>query len=347
MCLCSVAQDVTLTFTGRDENNRYLQLNRIVVNNLTKGWQENILWPDTTMTVQNVKANKNNTENCGLEMSQNYPNPFSGTTEVNLSVEETGNVTIEIADLNGRVLTTMSQNLQSGIHQFRVSVANTGTYIMSAIKNGGVSSVKMICNGSGNADRIEYQGIVGAVKTQNFASQHTYNTISLGDLMEYVGYANINGAEVEIREIAMAEGVSQTIILQQGAVRSKKGEIALEDDFRVALSLSPFSLNQFEDGYSFKIGDKTASTPAELQAIYRELGSTEMYVRIATKRHKTDEDITDGEEDENANVHTFDQGIQLCQLAAALNIPINPEIMCAYTYMDMDKQQAPRFEEYP
>ena len=40
-------------------------------------------------------------------------------------------------------------------------------------------------------------------------------------------------------------------------------------------------------------------------------------------------------------------GIQLCQIAAALNIPINPEIMCAYTYMDMDKQQAARFEEYP
>ena len=95
MCLCTVAQDVTLTFTGRDENNNYLQLNRVVATNFTKGWQENILWPDTTLMVQNVTANKNNTENCGLEMSQNYPNPFSGTTEVNLSVEEAGNVTIE------------------------------------------------------------------------------------------------------------------------------------------------------------------------------------------------------------------------------------------------------------
>ncbi len=84
-----------------------------------------------------------------------------------------------------------------------------------------------------------------------------------------------------------------------------------------------------------------------MQKIYRELGSTEMYVRIATKRHIISEDITDGEKDENANVHTFDQGIELCKIAAALNIPINPEIMCAYTYMDMDKQQAPRFHEYP
>lgn len=118
-------------------------------------------------------------------------------------------------------------------------------------------------------------------------------------------------------------------------------------DFRVALSLSPFSLPQFEKGYSFNIGGRTASTPEELQSIYSELGSTEMFVRIATKRHVTAEDVTDGKPDSNANVHTFDQGIQLCKIAAALNIPINPEIMCAYTYMDMDQQQAPRFNEYP
>ncbi|MBO4370449.1 MAG: glycosyl hydrolase 53 family protein, partial [Paludibacteraceae bacterium] len=91
----------------------------------------------------------------------------------------------------------------------------------------------------------------------------------------------------------------------------------------------------------------TATTPEELQEIYRDLGSTEMYVRIATKRHVTADNLVDGKEDENANVHTFDQGIRLCRIAAALDMPINPEIMCAYTYMDMDRQQAPRFEEYP
>ena len=124
-------------------------------------------------------------------------------------------------------------------------------------------------------------------------------------------------------------------------------EVTPPADFRVALSLSPFSLRQFDQGYSFRIGEKTATTPEQLQAIYRDLGSTEMFVRIATKRHETAEDTTDGKPDSNANFHTFDQGIQLCQIAASLGIPINPEIMCAFTYMDMEQQQAPRFEEYP
>ena len=72
-----------------------------------------------------------------------------------------------------------------------------------------------------------------------------------------------------------------------------------------------------------------------------------MNVRIATKRHVTEKDITYGEPDSNPTVHTFDQAIELCKIAAKFNIPINPEVMCPYTYMDMEKEQAPNFEEYP
>ncbi|MBR0078529.1 MAG: hypothetical protein IJP72_09055, partial [Bacteroidales bacterium] len=48
------AQTVTLTFTGKDANNQYVQLNRVAITNLTKGWQETIYWPDTTLTMQNT-----------------------------------------------------------------------------------------------------------------------------------------------------------------------------------------------------------------------------------------------------------------------------------------------------
>lgn len=57
--------------------------------------------------------------------------------------------------------------------------------------------------------------------------------------------------------------------------------------------------------------------------------------------------MLNGEEDSNANYHTLEQGLELAQMAAKLKIPLNPELMLAYTYMDMDRQQAPNFEEYP
>jgi len=123
--------------------------------------------------------------------------------------------------------------------------------------------------------------------------------------------------------------------------------VKTNENFRMALSVSPFTSKSISEGYTYEYNGKQITTVEELEKLYFEKGATEMYVRIATKRHVTKDDITDGEVDTNANVHTFDQAIELCKIAAKLNIPINPEVMCAYTYMDMEKQQAPKFDEYP
>ena len=48
----SFAQTVTLTFTGRHAANQYVQLERVVITNLTKGWCETLVWPDTVLTMQ-------------------------------------------------------------------------------------------------------------------------------------------------------------------------------------------------------------------------------------------------------------------------------------------------------
>lgn len=118
-----------------------------------------------------------------------------------------------------------------------------------------------------------------------------------------------------------------------------------DEPFRVALSLSPFSLEQFKQGYTFQVDGETASTPQELQKIYCDRGATEMFVRIATKRFDAVRD--DMSEEEPDNNSTLEHSLALCRIAAELGVPINPEIMCAYTYMDMSTQQAPNFEEYP
>ena len=341
VCFCAMAQ--TVTFTGRDAEGRYVKLDRVIVTNLTTGWQTTLFWPDTTLKMENINQGALLSEKSALTLSQNNPNPFNGSTEVELTTANTGVVTLVIADMNGRVVETMSTaSLQAGTYQFRITLEHNGIYVMSAQQNGLSSSIKMVCNEGGGGNRVEYKS--GHAETRQGTSHARTN-----DQIEFTGYAILDDVEVKTTPIRENVSKSQTITFPFARVykRTKAVSEKKSDEFRVALSLSPFSLNQFEKGYSFEIGDRTASTPEELQQIYRELGSTEMYVRIATKRHVTAEDVTDGEPDENANVHTFDQGIRLCQIAAELNIPINPEIMCAYTYMDMDKQQAPRFDEYP
>lgn len=147
------------------------------------------------------------------------------------------------------------------------------------------------------------------------------------------------------------------ILILAGVIFAEKQLVYLEPsqndiaeydgDFRMALSVSPFSGDAFSDNYKYQAGDITATNREELEQLYIADGATEMYTRIATKRYTTNDNLVNGEEDYNANFHTLEQGLELCEMAAKLDIPINPEIMCAYTYMDMDKQQAPNFEEYP
>ena len=100
------AQTVTLTFTGRDANNQREALDRVVIYNHTTGWSETLLWPDTVLTMQAGTGISEIVANGGFGLSQNNPNPFTGTTAVNLTVADAGTVTMEIADVFGRMVET-------------------------------------------------------------------------------------------------------------------------------------------------------------------------------------------------------------------------------------------------
>ena len=260
----------------------------------------------------------------GLYLPQNNPNPFDGTTNVYLAVVDDAEVSVVVADVFGSIEAQYVGSLEPGVHRLRLTLRTKGTHVLGVHQNGKGRSIVLLCNAGGAFNRLENTEFVEPIDLELF--QQLLNEDKDEEFEAY------------------------------GAVQTAKHASAVAaGDFRVALSLSPFTLNQFDAGYTFKVGDKTATTPAELQQIYQSLGSTEMYVRLATKRHKTYkadgtlDNTTDGKADENANVHTFDQVMNTCRIAASLNIPINPEVMCAYIYMDMDGTQAPRFykADYP
>ena len=260
----------------------------------------------------------------GLYLPQNKPNPFNGSTDIYLAVVDKAEVSLVAADVYGHIEAQYRVALEPGVHRFRITLRGKGTHVLGVHQNGKGRSIVLLCNEGGATNRIDYCEFVESI-----------------DLALY--------------EQLLDDDKDEDFVAY-GAVKSAiHSNAAYAGGFRVALSLSPFTLNQFDAGYTFQVGNKTATTPAQLQQIYKDLGSTEMYVRLATKRHKTYkpdgslDNTTDGKPDENANVHTFDQVMQTCRVAASLNIPINPEVMCAYIYMDMDGTQAPRFykTDYP
>ena len=102
-----MAQTVTLKFTARDTNNQYVQLDRVCITNLTRGWQETIYWPDTILNMQNGTGVENIIDDKVFVLSQNSPNPFDGVTEVLLTTTEFGSTLLTISDISGRLVESL------------------------------------------------------------------------------------------------------------------------------------------------------------------------------------------------------------------------------------------------
>ena len=195
------AQTVSMTFTGRNAgNNQYVRLYSVVVQNLTRGWTETLFWPDTVLTLTEGTGieNAETMYTSFLRLSQNVPNPFNGTTFVNLDVSEPGDVALTITDITGRVVGTNSySSMQPGNHQMRVTLSSTGLYFLTVRQNGQVSSIKMISNGggsgSGRGGSIEYVGVsehqMSSVQQKSAPKGVIQRPFAIGDQMKYEGYA--------------------------------------------------------------------------------------------------------------------------------------------------------------
>ena len=211
MAFWTFGQSVTLTFTGRDANNQFIQLSRVVIVNATQSWQETIYYPDTTLTMGQVGIEDYDFEN-GLALQQNNPNPFEGITYANLRTVEPGDVSMVLTDVNGRIVETQNfASLQPGIHQFRINVSAAGIYFLTIRQNGQKSSIKMVSNGQGSTNRIEYQDFACLQKKN--AKGTTNKPFNIGDEMNYTGYVTVDGTEYQSQMIHQNQFVSENFVL--------------------------------------------------------------------------------------------------------------------------------------
>ena len=219
LCINVFAQTVTLTFTGNRCGER-VQLDSVVITNFTRNWTETIYWPDTVLTITNGTGIDNYSGNGEFGLSQNKPNPFNGTTDVYLTLTNTGTVTLEIVDVNGQMVveTFHETSLPIGTHQFRISLSAAGTYIMTAHQNGEKSSIKMVNHGGNNGNGIESMDIVKTpyydaptIPTPKSGTRgNITQPFNYGDWMDYVGYHTFGGVKLESEHIGGAQGPSQT-----------------------------------------------------------------------------------------------------------------------------------------
>jgi arabinogalactan endo-1,4-beta-galactosidase len=112
---------------------------------------------------------------------------------------------------------------------------------------------------------------------------------------------------------------------------------AVGQDFRVSISVSPFTEILFHAGITFSDGRATARTPEELQRLFAGHGANEVFARIATTR-KHGMGFGD---------HSMEKGLERARMARALNLPFNPELGLFDSYGDVRCQPAPDFHDFP
>ena len=203
-----MADDYTVRFIGRLNGTQYQRMDSVKFTNTTRGWTETVVYPDSAIVLFSTV----NVSDVGMVVAgfeQNVPNPFDCHTMVELFVPQDENVRLQLYDASGRQCADLNVALNAGSHRFEITASKPQTYILKAIAGEHTYSVRMVNVGSGGSDGIKYGGYVGLT-----AKLYSDNEFVLGDVIQYVGYATIEGNVVESRTITQALYISQEVVLQ-------------------------------------------------------------------------------------------------------------------------------------
>jgi len=104
---------------------------------------------NTTLSTGTASINFINDEAVipGFELGQNAPNPFNGTTTINIQVPTSVDGKLSIYDVTGKVIKTWKQNYEKGNHQMTLTASDLpegGIYYYQFEAGGYTATKKMV-----------------------------------------------------------------------------------------------------------------------------------------------------------------------------------------------------------
>ncbi len=124
-CAFLQAQNYHISFTGSGESST---VNIVQVLNLTQGTSLSLSGSDSLNLVGTIGINS-------LTNSENYfniyPNPMNETSNIEFYNSKSGQVSVEIFDVTGKVITSLNKQIQNGNQTFEISGLNAGVYIVN------------------------------------------------------------------------------------------------------------------------------------------------------------------------------------------------------------------------
>lgn len=177
--------NVTLTFSCQTNDGGYVQPESIIIENLTRNWVDTIYYPDTVCVLDVSMGVSNISKDNGVLV---LPNPFDGTTQVNVQSSNSEKVKIRLTDMRGRVCAEYDGVLQEGVNIFNIALTTPQTYVLSVQTASGIRSLKMENVGCAGSNRISCGGITGNSMPLPQLKNSLSNTFQLGDELGFTAY---------------------------------------------------------------------------------------------------------------------------------------------------------------
>lgn len=216
-------QTITVKFTGRAWDLSYFKLDEVRVTNVTRGWEQTLYYPDTTLVLHCSDGIEETT--IGNNLTTNFPNPFHGSTEATLTLNEASQTEIQVVGIDGKLIAETSSYLTQGKHNIKVDLAEAGMAILHVRTSTQSHALKMMSLG-GNANSVSVCTVAEQKAKPNTSKSGRSDNVGefvRGDVMSYTGIVrDCNGTELEsIYTSTYAQTSSNDLIFDFGASYSE------------------------------------------------------------------------------------------------------------------------------
>ena len=203
------AQNIELTFTGADAAGKYVQLDSVRVENISRSWTETLVYPDTVLTLTD-ETGVNEVENASSCIS--YPNPFNGTSRIVLTFPQDEQLSLRVYNLAGQLIMEKHLQAEAGENCFEVSLHHPQVYFLAAQTARGRLVQKLINTGCSGDNSIAYIGNQGTslMKTQKLLSSKPFQK---GDVLKMTGYTTYDNRSVVSEAIQQSQTESEMLTM--------------------------------------------------------------------------------------------------------------------------------------
>ena len=218
MAMSLHAEDVVLRFTASTQYADYHEFSIVKVENLTRNWQHELIYPDTVLVLHTPHGIEE-MEGIGNALALAGPNPFKGSTFADLMLSEGGNVELKALQIDGKLVARYEGSLPKGTHRITFHANSPQVYLLVANTPQGCLVTKLMNIGYGMDNSIDVNMLSESVD-RDFSKSRFIGTFMLGDNMRYTAYDN----GIASNAITQHQSHSEDITLQfmvQGTVLPK------------------------------------------------------------------------------------------------------------------------------